>query len=312
MYEKNDQFEASIETYKKSLALDSKNLVAVENLAYLTHYKTKNLQEAMTYYDLFLLEKPDDYRTLASRGQLKHQLENPEGALEDLNSALQLNPAYAWAYAIRGVVYKNLRKFYQALEDYDRAVELQPEVEWVIAARGLTYYLNGDLKKAEKDFIHALSINKEYGWGWGVRAAMAFYQKQFDLAFSYVSQSILYSPEDDFNFYIRSLIHKKRKNNQSFQADLVQAIQNLETRLVQFPWEWRGRLYLQYYRFLLDEDLTIDEIFSAILKENPPKYRIVELVEDELLPSLKIFPHNKRMKSALDWFRNYLNSPFLQ
>ena len=245
---------------------------------------------------------------MASRGQLKSQLEDVEGALEDLNSAIRINPEYAWAFAIRGIVYKTKRDFHLALKDYDQALVLQPDVEWVIAARGLIFYLNGKLKKAESDLAHALQINKKHGWSWGVRAALAFFQNQIDLALSYVNQSISYSPDDDFNFYIRSLVHKKRNNKKNFQGDLLQAIENLETRLIQFPWEWRCRLYLSYYQFLLNEDLTIDETFSRIIKENPPRYRVIELVEDELLPYCKTFPEEKKAKAALDWFRDFLDS----
>jgi tetratricopeptide (TPR) repeat protein len=45
--------------------------------------------------------------------------------------AIQLDPAYAWAYGRRGQAYASLKEYQQALKDFDRALELDPYLSWV-------------------------------------------------------------------------------------------------------------------------------------------------------------------------------------
>ena len=51
-----------------------------------------------------------------------------QGALDDYNKAIEINPQYAKAFNNRGIAKHDLGDKQGALEDYNKAIELNPAI----------------------------------------------------------------------------------------------------------------------------------------------------------------------------------------
>lgn len=81
-----------------------------------------------------------------------------EMALEDMNEAIRLDPACAWAHANRGIVHRWMNRDNEALRDLDRAIELDPDNAETISRRGVTYGMMGQYENALRDLDKAIEL----------------------------------------------------------------------------------------------------------------------------------------------------------
>ena len=82
-----------------------------------------------------------------------------DGALEDYNRAIEINPKYASAYYNRGIAYEDLGDSGNALMDYSKAIEIDPDYVDAYINRGCLLVEEGDFEEAIKDFTFAIKIN---------------------------------------------------------------------------------------------------------------------------------------------------------
>lgn len=98
------------------------------------------LQRALCYNQMGEYEKADadftaviendmDYAVsaYASRGHMKEQIKNYDGALEDYNKALMLDDERPYVWVRRGHLYLNKQDTVQAYSDFNKALELEGE-----------------------------------------------------------------------------------------------------------------------------------------------------------------------------------------
>jgi tetratricopeptide (TPR) repeat protein len=105
--------------------------------------------------------KPADF--LLS-GRDKSQAGNYQGALNDYNQAIQLDPKYASAYNSRGFLKENqLGDIAGALADYNQAIQVDPKFEVALNNRGyLKLNKQKDVQGALADYNKAIAINPKY------------------------------------------------------------------------------------------------------------------------------------------------------
>jgi len=100
--------------------------------------------------------------TYYNRGHDKEALGNAKGALQDYNTAIELNPKEAYAYNNRGCVKDKLRDIKGALQDYNTAIELNPKEAYAYNNRGYIKDKLGDIKGALQDYNTAIELNHKY------------------------------------------------------------------------------------------------------------------------------------------------------
>lgn len=86
---------------------------------------------------------------------------DPNGALQDYNKAIELNPNLALAFNDRGLLFYNADEYDRALEDFNRAIELDPKFETAFDNRGVTYFAKKDNGHALADYDHAIELNPD-------------------------------------------------------------------------------------------------------------------------------------------------------
>jgi len=83
-----------------------------------------------------------------------------DGALNDLNKAIELSPKNFKLYFTRGNTYFNKQQYNNAIADYDKAIALNEKYTDAYFNRGNTYQLLNNNDKACADYITAYKLGK--------------------------------------------------------------------------------------------------------------------------------------------------------
>lgn len=131
------------------------------------YYRFKDFIRDAELFNIPLEKDPDGYMSYYRWGVIKYQAGNYEGALEDFNKALKLNPGTGdfMIYSYRGNTKSKLRDFNGAIEDFDRALAIEPEEvidysNWIrnYFNRGVAKFYINDRDGACEDWHHAYEL----------------------------------------------------------------------------------------------------------------------------------------------------------
>ncbi|WP_344945576.1 tetratricopeptide repeat protein [Sphaerisporangium flaviroseum] len=98
----------------------------------------------------------------ANRAQLLGMLGDPAEALADLDTAIEIDPAYPDYYLDRGNLLFQMGRPDAALADYERAIRLSPPLPEGYYNRAQLLLATGDLDGARADLDHVLELDPEY------------------------------------------------------------------------------------------------------------------------------------------------------
>ncbi len=126
--EQNDQ---ALNTYfgylEKFGSLDG----GIYNNIALIYYDLKDFNKAIEYYDLGI--KKNNARSLRNKALMLYQdLNDPEGALDLYNQAVEIDPENQYNYYARAEYFSDQDKWQLALEDYKKSFELNQELSNVV------------------------------------------------------------------------------------------------------------------------------------------------------------------------------------
>jgi len=156
------------------LALDSPDTVISEDTPLNLRFRLADLYDsrgllraqvgdmdgAIADYTLALKFHPGSARILANRGRVLSRQEDYQDAISDFDRAIQLNPNNALAYCDRGYALYFLDEWELALQDFDQAIALSPYLAEAYIGRGHTNIRLGQgAKAAMNDFRKALELS---------------------------------------------------------------------------------------------------------------------------------------------------------
>jgi tetratricopeptide (TPR) repeat protein len=104
-----------------------------------------------------------------NRGNAYSEKGDYDHAIQDYDSAIQLNPNYAQPYNNRGVVYQKKGDYDQAIKDFDEAIKLNPDYAYAFANRAETYQIKHDYQRAVRDYGDALRADPNFKAIWNGR-----------------------------------------------------------------------------------------------------------------------------------------------
>ena len=130
----------------KIIKYDNRQLLKVGNAIAITN-KLLTLRENINEY--FYLDK----------GNLKADLNDFVGAIEDYTNAIRINPQLAIAFNNRGTAKGNLNDHFGAIEDYTKAIEINPQFGTSYSSRGSSKFNINNFLEAIEDFTKAIEIN---------------------------------------------------------------------------------------------------------------------------------------------------------
>ncbi len=168
------------------------------------------------------LDSPEAFINRANKRAVNGDL---DGAIEDFNEAIQLNPAKATAYFNRGFLRNTVGQFDQAILDFTEAIQLLPDYDEAFFQRAIGRHQTEDLQGAFADFSQALKINPFCIKAYYQRAEVLVELGGEQAALADYSQAILHVPKDANAYYRRGLFLEKLGEFPIAIKDFIQAIQ---------------------------------------------------------------------------------------
>jgi tetratricopeptide (TPR) repeat protein len=116
-------FEGSVAAYKKAIEFEPEFSMAYNNLAW-AYFKNKDLKLALTYADVAIDLDETNSVAFDTRGEIKYNLEDFNGAIIDFSSALEIDDKIKNSYLIRGKSYLKIKEMTKACDDWEKAGKL--------------------------------------------------------------------------------------------------------------------------------------------------------------------------------------------
>ena len=119
---------------------------------------------------------------LYEKGFANMDLGKYDQAIQDLSTAIELDPKEVGPYYNRGLAYTKLRQHPEALQDYSRAIELDPKFEAAYIQRGFTFFNMGQDDQAIDDFNRAIALNPKPAAAYNGRGIVNANRRNLDAA----------------------------------------------------------------------------------------------------------------------------------
>ena len=99
-------------------------------------------------------------------GAAYYELNSKQSALQALNKASQLKDDYFEPYAMKGIIYTELKQFNLARLNYEKALKIYPKGKFIYYLLGSAYYKEGNYLAAKENFEKAARAypNKSSYW----------------------------------------------------------------------------------------------------------------------------------------------------
>ncbi|MCC5608565.1 tetratricopeptide repeat protein [Nostoc sp. CHAB 5834] len=225
-------------------------------------YETGNYEGAVEDFNQAIELDPKNALAYNKRGDAYYRLGDYEQAQADSSQAISLNPQDANAYFDRGFALSELGKYKEAIADYTQAIKLNSQDTYAYYGRGLARTQLKDNKGAIGDFNKAIALKPQYTEAYLQRGILRRRLKQRPEAIQDFDTVIKINPSDAKAYYQRGLTQSI--NNQKYAAlkDYTDAI-NINPKYIE-AYLNRGDIYSD-----LGDNLEATEDYNAILQIDP-------------------------------------------
>lgn len=206
--------------------------------------QTGDIQGAQNDLDRAILINPVDYQLYLTRGEFRYNIGDIQGALEDFNLGIKINSNDAYALFIRGNLFWELGEHEAAIQDYNHSILINQNFALSYLNRGLIrYQYIKNTQEAIEDFTKAISINPKCAEAYYWRGA-ARYDKQIDKgAIIDFTQVIKLNPKHYSAYVRRGIVFAGVGEHQKAIEDFDSAIK-IEPNFAE-AYEHRGNVYNQ-------------------------------------------------------------------
>jgi tetratricopeptide (TPR) repeat protein len=149
------QYKNIIRAFHGKSYLQMESDPAIWNLLGNAYYKTRNFEEAIAQYKMALSLDAESQLLFANLGEARFSLAVKkkdktmlQRALQNFQTAVKLDPDYAFSYAGLGKAFRLLGRFDDAIASFRKALDLDDKLDEALYVLGLTYLDKGDKDKA--------------------------------------------------------------------------------------------------------------------------------------------------------------------
>ncbi|MEH2375996.1 tetratricopeptide repeat protein [Nostoc sp.] len=225
-------------------------------------YDAGNYEGAVEDFNQAIKLDPQNALAYNKRGDAYYRLGDYEQAQADSSQALLLNPQDTNAYFDRGFAFSELHKYKEAIADYNQAIKLNPKSAYAYYGRGLALTQLKDNKGAIRDFSKAIALKPRYTEAYLQRGILRRRLKQRLAAIQDFDTVIKINPSDAKAYYQRGLTKSINKQKYVALQDYTEAI-NINPKYIE-AYLNRGDLYSD-----LGDNLEATENYNTILKIDP-------------------------------------------
>ena len=181
--------------------------------------------KAIDYFTKELTGNPKHSHALTARGLMWSSTNQPDKALADLNSAIDLDPKAIVAFYHCANLEYGKGEYEKALADYNRVIALDPAFDWAYHVRGWIYYRRMDYDKALADYERAIKLVPSETVFYRDRGNVAYIRKKYDEALKDYSKSIEMDPTYVVPWQMRGKTWEAKKEYAKALADYEKAAQ---------------------------------------------------------------------------------------
>lgn len=170
--------------------------------------KTKTGGSESGQQELELDEPTSDTKVLLERAKQNIKSKNYQGALDDINNILSIDPNNISAYMERSTVKRKLKDEIGATEDFEYAGVLLKKLDKGLKAyqKGLDKYNASDFREAIKHFSDAISFNVDTSGAYYYRGLAKRYNGDYRAALPDFNKAIEIKPDYTEAYYDRAKI----------------------------------------------------------------------------------------------------------
>jgi len=195
--------------------------------------KSKNYDYNGAIADLNLAIDKDPYFAVAyyNRAVFKFKKGDYDGAVADIGKYLELKPRDALAYNYRAIFrsFKNEDDYDQEIADNTRAIELAPQFEAAYTDRGCAKYMKHDYEGANADFDRAIELKPDNGSAYVFRAAVKNDSYDYNGAVADIDRALLLKLSNNdlaMAYFIRGIAKGRQGNYYGALLDYDKALQH--------------------------------------------------------------------------------------
>ncbi|BDI16094.1 hypothetical protein ANSO36C_18960 [Nostoc cf. commune SO-36] len=225
-------------------------------------YNTGNYEGAIQDFNQSIELDPQNALAYNRRGDAYYRLGDYEQAQADSSQAILLNPEDANAYFDRGFAFSELNKYKEAIADYNQAIKLNSKDAYAYYGRGLARVQSKDNKGAIEDFNKAIALKPEYNEAYLQRGILRRRLRQRLEAIQDFDKIIKNNPTDAKAYYQRGLTQSINKQKYAALKDYTDAI-NINPKYIE-AYLNRGDIYSD-----LGNKVEATEDYNTILQIDP-------------------------------------------
>ena len=187
----------------------------------------KDYQGAIEDYNKVLQINSESEIAYIKRGFIRQfHIKDDRGSMEDYNRAISINPENAWAYFLRGLVRGwNFRDWIGQIEDYNQALLLNPKFAEVYANRGLAHFFLDQYGKAIEDYNKAIGM-KAFAAYYLVRSIIYDKLGKYQQVIEDCKKVIAFDPSCGIAYFFRGDAHEKLGYKRKAIEDYDRSINN--------------------------------------------------------------------------------------
>ena len=164
----------------------------------------------------------------------KYQLGDYEGALEELDVTVLMNPLYKNQYNLRGLCRAYLKDLEGSIEEYNRAIEIDGDYSPALSNRGDSRSNLGLDQEAFEDYLKVTEIDPTDAKAWDCCGLQKQKLKEFEASLPYFTRAIELNPENSNYFLSRGISKLNLGDVDGGNADILVAKQLGNTQLDSF------------------------------------------------------------------------------
>jgi tetratricopeptide (TPR) repeat protein len=218
-----------------------------------------SVEKAVEFFSVAIGKSPRDPYNYAMRAMvLLLERGDPAHALEDCESAIRLDPRFAFARGIRGAVRAATQDLDKAIADFSEVIRLTPREPDAYRDRGIARMSNQDFDGSIADFNEAIRLDPQESATFVLRASAWLSKKEGDRAMADVNEALRLDPKNADAFLLRASFRGQQGEFDQAIADFTQLIKLSPD--VPMAYEARGT----GWRHKKDYDRAIADFTQAI------------------------------------------------
>jgi tetratricopeptide (TPR) repeat protein len=161
----------------------------------------------------------------AYRAALRIEEKEYEKALQDIDQAISMDPAFVFGYVQRGILFRTQGKQDAALKDLNRAIEIDDQYGLAYAERGELFRQSGDTKNALEDFGRAIELDIDAVQPYLYRARLYRDQNDHLKALADLNQALRSNPRSEMLYTERGRLYRQQGEFAAALADFSRALE---------------------------------------------------------------------------------------